>query len=508
MSENGERLRRKRSRVQSMTLSAAACYQAMKTRDARFDGHFFVGVTSTMIYCRPVCRVRLPLQKNCSFHRNAASAEQLGFRPCMKCRPELAPGVSAFGDSPTLAHAAAQCIDDSIGSALDLERIATRVGVTSRHLRRIFADEFGVTPVSYVQTRRLLCAKQLLTDTTLSVTEIAYASGFQSLRRMNALFAARYRFAPGQLRKSTQSKLAGDAHAFRFTLPYRPPYDWEQLLAFFRARAIPGVEHVSQETYARVVRIEVWDRKTGQRSEMVSWLSVAHAEAQASLVVSISPAFSSVLPQVLSVVRRVFDVSASPVQIAECLGALAHRRTGLRLPGAWDGFEIATRAILGQQVSVKAATTLASRLVAAFGESVRVTGVEPVVLSRCFPSATRVAALTVAQVAQLGVPSKRAQAIVLLAAAVASGALDLSPSAPMNALLTQLQTIAGIGAWTAQYIAMRALSWPDAWLSRDVAIQNALGLPNTPQGTREAAALAERWRPWRSYATLHLWNSL
>jgi AraC family transcriptional regulator, regulatory protein of adaptative response / DNA-3-methyladenine glycosylase II len=490
-----------------MLSSAAACYQAMKTRDARFDGRFFVGVTSTKIYCRPICRVRMPLQKNCTFHCSAAAAEQCGFRPCMKCRPELAPGWSTMDDSRILAHAAARLIEDSMGEPLDLESVASRVGITSRHLRRIFAREYGATPVAYAQTHRLLFAKRLLTDTSMTVTQVAYASGFGSLRRMNALFAERYRFSPGTLRKGATAKARQGVQPFRFTVPYRPPYQWEHMLNFFKVRAIPGLETVANGTYARVLYIKYRDANTQQPKRIVSWVSVENIHTRSSLQVNVSAAFAEVLSQVLTAVRRVFDVAACPDEIEASLGDLAIAHKGLRLPGAWDGFELAVRAILGQQVSVKAAQTIATRLTVQFGEPLA-TEEMALNLNRSFPSADRVAGLKVSQIAALGMPTARAQAILDLARAVASGAMDPSPRSNVDALMAQLARIRGVGTWTAQYIAMRALSWPDAWLPRDVVIQRALALPNTQAGERAARKRAEAWRPWRSYATMHLWNSM
>jgi AraC family transcriptional regulator, regulatory protein of adaptative response / DNA-3-methyladenine glycosylase II len=472
----------------SMNFSDTACYQAMKTRDARFDGRFFVGVTSTKIYCRPVCRVRIPLRKNCTFHPSAAAAEAHGFRPCMKCRPELAPGFSTIDGPRLLARAAARLIEETIAQDVDLEHVADRVGVT-------------------------LFAKRLLTDTRMPVTEVAYASGFSSLRRMNALFAARYRFPPMRLRKNAQSldvsPVSSPDAAFRFTVPYRAPYDWWHILAFLETRAIPGVESIAGGQYARVLRMNYQDSATKKTKELVSWILVRNLHGKSALEVQISPAFAPVLSQVLTLAKRVFDVHADPNEIAECLGRLSKCDRGLRLPGAWDGFELAVRAILGQQVTVKAARTIATRLVRAFGEPLAADALPGANLCVAFPLAKTIAALDVSQLASLGLPASRAQAILSLAASVACGKLSLSPSfnADPEQLIAKLQAMQGIGAWTAQYIAMRALSWPDAWLPRDVVLQKALKLPCTAQGDREAKSRAEQWRPWRSYAVMHLWNS-
>ncbi len=506
-SENGESFRSWRTTLRLMELNSSICYQAMKSHDTRFDGRFFVGVTSTKIYCRPICRVRIPLLKNCTFHPSAAAAEVAGFRPCLKCRPELAPGFAATEASAKLARAAARMIEDGVANELDLAVLAKRVGVTDRHLRRIFSDEFGVSPVQFAQTQRLLLAKRLMTDTTMSVTDVAFASGFSSVRRMNALFAERYGFAPTRLRKDIDGEAA--AHAsnskfFTFFLTYRPPYDWAGILAFLEKRAIPNVESVASDEYRRILRV----RREGH-DDIVCWIRVRHVSKKSALQVTLSPAFASVLPQVLATVKRVFDLHADPVEIGDALHELAKANKGLRLPGAFDGFELAVRAVLGQQVTVKAARTLAIRFVATHGEAIAFDDAPNFDdLSFAFPKAEKVATLTQDDIAKLGIVSARANAIIAIAKKVASGELDLSASANVEDAIAALQTIKGIGPWTAHYIAMRALSWPDAFPPQDVAILNALDLPNTAKGQREADALAEAWRPWRSYAVMHLWKSL
>ncbi len=476
----------------------------MKAHDTRFDGRFFVGVTSTKIYCRPICRVRIPLLKNCTFHPSAAAAEVAGFRPCLKCRPELAPGFAATEASAKLARAAARMIEDGVANELDLVALADRVGVTDRHLRRIFADEFGVSPIQFAQTQRLLLAKRLMTDTAMSVTDVAFASGFSSVRRMNTLFAERYGFAPTRLRKIDQANAPDTAKFFTFFLTYRPPYDWAGILAFLEKRAIPNVEAISGDEYRRSLRI-----RRDQLPDVVSWLRVRHLARKHALEVSVSPAFAKVLPQVLATIKRVFDLHADPVEISDALGSLAKQNKGLRLPGAFDGFELAVRAVLGQQVTVKAARTLAIRFVKAFGEKISLDDAPPFDdLSNAFPTPAKVAALTQDDIASLGIVSARANAIIAIASNVASGELDLSASAAVENTITALQTIKGIGPWTAHYIAMRALSWPDAFPPQDVAILNAMNLPKTKAGQRDADTIALQWQPWRSYAVLHLWNSL
>lgn len=485
-------------------LTAAACYQAMKAHDARFDGRFFVGVSSTRIYCRPICRVRMPQQKNCTFHPSAAAAEAAGFRPCLRCRPELAPGFAATEASAKLARTAARMIEDGVANDIDLSLVAKRIGVTDRHLRRIFSEEFGVSLVQYAQTHRLLLAKRLLTDTALPVAQIAFASGFSSVRRMNALFAERYGFSPTRLRKDgkdgKESGAEGENDSLTFVLPYRPPYDWTRLLAFFEMRAIPGVESISGGAYRRAIRI---DNDTGPAR--IGWLEVTHLPKRNALQLRFASTLASAAQAVLSRTKQVFDVAADPQEIALALGALADGAHGLRLPGAFDGFELAMRAILGQQVTVKAARTLATRFVDAFGETVVTPFPE---LTRAFPPAATVAALTRDDIGRLGVVGARAEAMISIAQAITTKSLALTGSAEPAQTIESLCAIKGIGPWTAHYIAMRALAWPDAWPPQDVALLNAMNLPNTVRGQREADVVAEAWRPWRSYAVLHTWRKL
>ena len=503
--------------MQFSHLTPHACYQAMKSHDTRFDGRFFVGVSSTHIYCRPICRVRLPMQKNCGFYPSAAAAEAAGFRPCLKCRPELAPGFAATEASAKLARAAARMIEDGMANVVDsrrlthLTRVAERVGVTDRHLRRIFADEFGVSPVQYAQTHRLLLAKRLLTDTKLTVADVAFASGFASVRRMNALFAERYRFSPMRLRKDgkagkdgkdgtagREGEPASQSDSLTFVLPYRPPYDWERMLAFFEMRAVPGVETIADGIYRRVVRV---DRPTA----MAGWLEVSHLRERNALQLRFTATLAQATQSVLSRTKQVFDVAADPQEITAVLGELAAGATGLRLPGAFDGFELALRAILGQQVTVKAARTLATRFVDAFGEAIAMPFAD---LTRTFPTPARVAQLTRDDIGRLGIVGQRAEAMIAIAKALEDEKLTLNGSAEPAQTIAALCAIKGIGPWTAHYIAMRALAWPDAWPPQDVALLNAMNLPNTAKGQRAADVIALAWQPWRSYAVLHTWRKL
>ena len=439
------------------------------------------------------------MQKNCGFYPSAAAAEAAGFRPCLKCRPELAPGFAATEAGAKLARAAARMIEDGVANDVDLAHVAERVGVTDRHLRRIFAEEFGVSPVQYAQTHRLLLAKRLLTDTALPVADVAFASGFSSVRRMNALFAERYRFSPTRLRKEgRESETAGELDCLTFVLPYRPPYDWQRVLAFFEMRAVPGVETIADGIYRRVIRVD-------GATPMAGWLEVSHLPKRNALQLRFTAALAQATQSVLSRTKQVFDVAADPQEISVALGELADGAHGLRLPGAFDGFELALRAILGQQVTVKAARTLATRFVDAFGEAIATPFAD---LTRTFPTPARVAQLTRDDIGRLGIVGQRAEAMIAIAQAITSGKLTLNGSAEPSQTIDALREIKGIGPWTAHYIAMRALAWPDAWPPQDVALLNAMNLPNTAKGQREADVIAEAWRPWRSYAVLHTWRKL
>jgi len=478
-----------------MELNTDTCYQALLAHDRRFDGVFFVGVASTGIYCRPVCTAKMPKRENCTFHRSASSAERAGFRPCLRCRPELAPGNAQIDAFSRLAAAAASRIED--GALIDggVEDLAADLGVSGRHLRRVVEQEFGVTPVELAQTSRLLLAKRLLTDTDLPVIEVAFASGFSSLRRFNALFKERYRLNPTGLRKVRAA--ARETESLVCEIGYCPPLDWNGLLDFLRGRLCRGVEAIEGDRYLRTIAIQ----PINSAAVAKGWISVTAAEGRDALRVEVSVSLAPVLRQVLAAVKRVFDLAARPRQIAAHLGALAEARPGLRVPGAFDGFEMAVRAILGQQVSVAGAATLAGRFVQAFGEPV----VTPFSgLTHLSPTASRIAAVDPAELVALGILASRAKSIVALAPAVSEGRLSLRPGRDVERTMVKLRELPGLGEWTAQYIAMRALGWPDAFPHTDLGIRKALGDP----GPKRILEIAEAWRPWRSYATMHLWKSL
>jgi AraC family transcriptional regulator, regulatory protein of adaptative response / DNA-3-methyladenine glycosylase II len=472
-----------------MPIDPDQCYQAIVTRDSRFDGLFFVGVTSTKIYCRPICRSRRPALKNCRFFRHAAAAEVAGFRPCLRCRPELAPGDAPIDFADRLTAAAIKQIEAGNLSGGNVNDLARRLGVSDRHLRRVLVENLGVTPIQLAQTQRLLLAKQLLADTHLSIIDVAFASGFSSVRRFNALFRERYRLTPGTLREA--GAISTNGSTFKCRLFYRPPFDWETLLQFFSNRLFAGVETIENARYLRAVRI---DRYEG-------WIAVAHRPGMVALEVEISMSLLPVLMQVLARVRRMFDLNANPGPITIHLGSLAEANPGLRVPGAFDGFEMIMRAILGQQVSVRAATTMAGRVAKRFGQPL---SVPHPALTHTAPAAAVMAAANGSDLAGLGLTRARAASILAVARAVSEGFVSLEIAVSIEEALKRLKELPGIGDWTAHYFAMRVLSWPDAFPHSDLGILKAL---NT-KSPRRALEMAEKWRPWRAYAAMHLWKSL
>ena len=490
-----------------MVLDADAAYLALKARDARFDGRLFIGVTSTGVYCRPVCRVRTPKRENCRFFDTHAQAEAAAFRPCMKCRPEIAPGLSQMDSSRTLADTAARWIEHAVHSAqgASIPALAARLGVTDRHLRRVFQAAHGVAPHDYLTTQRLLLAKQLLTDTTQPVTQVALASGFESLRRFNAAFAERYRFNPTQLRREGAPTSAARA-AIALRLAYRPPYDVEAMLRFFALRQVQGVEQVEGLTLRRTLG---WLHH-GQR--ITGWVSSTFVPERNEVHLNASASLTPVLGALMQRVRQTLDLDADPTLIDPVMALLpVPLRLGTRLPGVMDGFEGALRVILGQQVTVKAARTLVQRVVDRFGEPVETPFAA---LTHVFPRAEAIAAADPEVIGKLGIVRQRVKALQALAAALVAGSLTLQRGAPLQATLDALRALPGVGDWTAQLIAMRALAWPDAWPASDIGLMNALGShdPNGPRNlareARHITALAEPWRPWRAYAVMRLWHHL
>lgn len=476
------------------------CERARLSRDARFDGLFFTAVTSTRIYCRPVCPAPPPKPANVVYMPSAAAAEAAGFRPCLRCRPELSPAGGTWRRGDAVVARALKLIDQGLLAHAPLSELAARVHVGERQLRRLFVDRLGAPPVGVHGTRRLLFAKQLLTETRLPITEVAAAAGFGSVRRFNATFQAAYRMPPRDLRRRGP---AADGDALVLRLGYRPPYDFAEMLAFLRVRALPGIEHVDDDAYARAFDL----------GGAVGWLRVSRWPARSdgghALRLEVHGAPATVLLEVVGRVRRMFDLDADPAAIAQVLRAdarlkpLLRARPGLRLPGGWDGFEIAVRAVVGQQVSVAAARTLAARLSQRFGaalpEAIAAHG-----FGYLFPTP---AVLANADLAGLGLTPARAATVRGMAGALLDGRVDFRVERTLDAFVERWTALPGIGPWTAHYIALRALGHPDAFPAEDLVLQRALPGDGTRLTATALRAHAERWRPWRGYAVLHLWKA-
>lgn len=486
-----------------MIKNKAGLYAAFQARDARFDGRFFVGIASTGIYCRPVCRAKKPREENCAFYATAAEAERAGYRPCLLCRPELAPGISRADTAGDLARRAARMLEEDCRSGQGIGETAARLGCTGRHLRRVFTAEYHVTPVEYLQTCRLLLAKNLLTDTELSVLEVAMVAGFGSLRRFNELFRSYYRLTPTALRKGLAAEKR-QSREVTLLLGYRPPYRWEDMLDFLRARAVTGVEAVRDGEYLRTVQLNAPDGKL-----LYGWIKAGHRPEKNALAVTVSESLLPLLPQVLARVRRLFDLYCDPAAVYDRLRVMNDIRPGLcvpgtRLPGCFDAFELAVRAVLGQQITVKAAGTLAARMVRAFGKPLE-TGING--LTHGFPAPEDILALdgpVENHLGPLGIIASRAKTIRELARVIVEGSVDFAIPCDPKEEMKKLLLIPGIGKWTAEYIAMRSMEWPDAFLETDAGVKKALH----PRTAKEMLRLAGDWRPWRSYATVNLWRSL
>lgn len=477
-------------------------YAAFKSKDARFDGRFFVGVRTTGIYCRPVCRAKLPKAENCTYYLTPAEAEGAGFRPCLQCRPELAPGLAPVDAIVNLAQKAARLIEENCEKDENLNALASKLGCTDRHLRRAFNEEYHVSPIQYLQTCRLLLAKCLLTDTNLSMLDVAMASGFKSLRRFNDVFKKQYRLSPSALRKQTTPQSQSN-DKITLALGYRPPYCWNQILEFLSMRAIPGVEIVQDNIYSRTVHI-----LTGEGKHIYGWLQVTNQQQKSTLSVTISASLLPVLPQVLGRIRHLFDLYCEPEAVQETLFCMDEIKPGLfipgiRIPGCFDSFEMSVRAVLGQQITVKAATTLAGRFAERFGKPVD-TGIDG--LSLVFPLPEDILVLgnpIENHLGPLGIIAARARTIRALAETFANKTVDFDYISDPEMTVEKLIRLPGIGPWTAKYIAMRTLGWTDAFPDTDLGVKKAL----FPRNRKEILSLAEQWRPWRAYATMCLWNS-
>jgi AraC family transcriptional regulator, regulatory protein of adaptative response / DNA-3-methyladenine glycosylase II len=484
-----------------MDMDDDACYRAIETRDRRFDGRLFVAVRTTGIYCRPFCPAPTPKRGNVRFFPTAAAAQEAGFRPCLRCRPEISPELALWNGSSNTVSRALGLIEAGGLDDASVEDLATRLGMGERQLRRLFRQHLGASPSAVAQTRRILLAKQLIQDTGLPMTEVAAAAGFGSLRRFNETFRELYGRPPTELRRTAVvERQVGTAGAIAVRLGYRPPYDWDGILSFLRARAIPGIEVVSGSAYARTITI----------GEGRGVLMVEPTEGYCLRATVQFPELRR-LPAIIARVRRVFDLAADPVAIGghlakdPVLAPLVAARPGLRVPGAWNGFELAVRALLGQQITVSAATQLAGKLVALCGEKL----VDPVGrdqgLTHVFPTPQRLAG---SDLTAVGMPKARRVALGALATAVVADPQMFGARRSLEEAVAQLRSLPGVGEWTAQYIAMRELREPDAFPAADIGLLRAMA---DGRGARpspaELLASAERWRPWRAYAALHLWAS-
>jgi len=479
-----------------------ALERARRSRDPRFDGRFFVAVTSTGIYCRPVCPAPSPRAAHVRYYASAAAAAEAGFRPCLRCRPEAAPGTPAWLGSSAVVRRALALIQDGALDSGSVDALAARVGIGPRHLHRLFVSHVGAPPIAVAQTQRLHFAKRLLDETELPMTQVALAAGYPSLRRFNAAFRDTYDRPPGALRRLRPAGAGRRSGELALRLAFRPPYDFDRLLAFLATRAVAGVERVDATGYARTVALD--SGAAIVRVERPSTGSAGRGVAAArSLTLRVSGAPAAALFRLSADARRVFDLAADPAVIATAfagdplLGPLVRRRPGLRIPGAWDAFECAVRAVLGQQVSVAAGRTLATRLVARAGT--RLLNAEHG-LTHLFPSP---AALATADLSGLGLTRAREEALHGLARAVVERRLDLSAGA--EAVIAELRSLRGVGDWTAQYVALRALGEPDAFPAGDLVLRKTVG-GSAPLSERALAARAASWRPWRAYAVLQLWE--
>lgn len=473
-----------------MELDWRVCSRARLSRDARFDGKFFIGVITSHVYCRSICPAPTAKEKNVRYYPTAAAAAEAGFRPCLRCRPECSPGTPAWIGTPNTVSRALRLISECGLEDGGVEALAERLGVGSRHLRRLFLQHLGATPSAVAHTRRLHFAKKLIDETTLPMNQVAMAAGFGCVRRFNAAIRRVYHRTPSQIRHLVRQKTATPENEYFFRLRYRPPYDWRGMLAFLKPRATPGVEEVTQVGYRRTIFV----------NGVTGHFEISLDEAKHALAVRVQFGDPRSLFFIIERIRAMFDLNADWAAIVgslrsdPVLGKPVEAEPGLRVPGCWNGFELATRAILGQQITVKGATALAGRLVKAFGQPFTAAN-----LTHIFPLPE---VLVDANLASIGMPAARAETIRFLARAVCSGQVRFEGIVDTDACLAHLSEIPGIGQWTAQYVAMRALGEPDAFPSGDLGLLRALDVSSS----RELERRAEAWRPWRAYASMYLWR--
>ncbi|MEM7342689.1 MAG: AlkA N-terminal domain-containing protein [Chloroflexota bacterium] len=475
------------------------CYCAIEHNDERFDGEFFTAVLTTGIYCRPTCHARTPKRENVRFFSTAAAASEAGFRPCLRCRPESAPELFIYNQPSPIVSRALRLMSEGILDEQSLDEFANMLHISTRQLRRYFVDELGAPPIAVAQTRRLLFAKKLIDETRLPMTEVAFSAGYSSIRRFNEAIRQTYGRTPSALRNSRQNKKqAADIKYSQLKLYYCPPFDWPLIMAFLHQRAIPGVEIVENNVYKRTVKFE----------DTIGIIEVEPVENERYCLVRVPNTLSRHLLTITERVKRIFDLRTNPSTMIETLskdkelGRLIQKYPGLRVPGAWDKFEVAVRAILGQQISVKAATTFCGRVAEMYGDPVP----EPQhpKLTHVFPTPDR---LSRATLTEIGLTNKRALTLQTFSKAIDQGDLSLQTAHTLDDAVKSLTTISGIGPWTANYIAMRALSEPDAFPSGDLILRRAAsGISDTALTTSQLQQKAENWRPWRAYATLLLWT--
>ncbi|HEX3430788.1 MAG TPA: AlkA N-terminal domain-containing protein [Rhizomicrobium sp.] len=476
------------------------CYRALAARDARFDGRLFVGVKTTGIYCRPICPARTPKRENCRFFPSAAAAQTSGFRPCLRCRPEISPDAAAWrGTSNTVSRALALIAEGGLdGGEAGIAVLAEKLGLGERQLRRLFDRHLGVPPIAVAQTRRILFAKQLIQETRLSMTEVAEAAGFGSIRRFNDAFRKLYSRTPSELRLLRSAAVEPSLVTLR--LGYRPPYDWEAILAFFAERAIAGVELVANGRYRRTIALD----------GAVGSFEIAHESARNCLVATIRLPRLRALLSVVGRLRRMFDLDADVEAIGAHLAKdaglapLVAKRPGLRTPGAWDPFEHAVRAILGQQITVSGARSLAGKLARLCGSPVSRTQTGHDALTHLFPVPHQIVS---ADLSNFGMPGARVKALQALAQTASAEPKLFDPASLHQHVLARMLALPGFGEWTVQYWALRALRDADAFPAADIGLLRAMTTNGKRLSPEALTKRAEAWRPWRAYAAQHLWTA-